>query len=578
MAKILTKENNLLALYPHIAKEWHPTKNEIKSPTKIFPGTNKKVWWVCSSCSREWQARVDSRTRSNKTRCGSCNKTKWRLSNDNNLEKLFPNLVKEWHPTKNGDLLPSKMTPFKKIKVWWLCKRGHEWQTILHSRTYNKSSCNECRFLENNNDLQSKSPDIAKEWHPTKNGTYTPSDFSYGSGKEIWWICEKGHSWLTPIHNRTSNKNGCPHCSRNTSRAQLYIYSELSTIFNKVFHRKNLKGLESDIYVEDLSLSIEYDGNYFHRNKLSKDIAKKKKMELNGYNTINIRVKPLEILGKNDIVLSEKILDYDLVLELLKHLLLLDFIDLESKDKISKYLSNSKPKNEKYYNKLLTYLPGPIPENSILYTHLHLISEWNNKRNKPLEPSNFSQGSSHVVWWICSKGHEWQAPIYRRTKKNPSGCVKCFHKSRQPSTENSILHTHEHLISEWNHERNKPLEPSNFSHGSSNVVWWICSKGHEWQAPIYRRTKKKPPGCPYCLNKKVGYGNDLQSKFPKISKEWHPTKNGDLKPNEFVPGSDKRIWWQCKKGHEWATRILKRTDVNNKGCKECYRMNKKNDT
>jgi hypothetical protein len=51
--------------------------------------------------------------------------------------------------------------------------------------------------------------------------------------------------------------------------------------------------------------------------------------------------------------------------------------------------------------------------------------------------------------------------------------------------------------------------------------------------------------CPYCLNKKASKENNLKFLFPKIAEEWHPTKNGNLKPENFVKGSGKKVWWKC---------------------------------
>ena len=57
--------------------------------------------------------------------------------------------------------------------------------------------------------------ELVKEWHPTKNGDLIPDNFTYGSGKKVWWKCSKGddHEWIVSINNRTSNKRKCPFCS-----------------------------------------------------------------------------------------------------------------------------------------------------------------------------------------------------------------------------------------------------------------------------------------------------------------------------------------------------------------------------
>lgn len=45
----------------------------------------------------------------------------------------------------------------------------------------------------------------------------------------------------------------------------------------------------------------------------------------------------------------------------------------------------------------------------------------------------------------------------------------------------------------------------------------------------------------------------------KLVDEWHPTKNGDLKPTDLAAGSEKKVWWQCSKGHEWEQVIANRS-------------------
>lgn len=47
----------------------------------------------------------------------------------------------------------------------------------------------------------------------------------------------------------------------------------------------------------------------------------------------------------------------------------------------------------------------------------------------------------------------------------------------------------------------------------------------------------------------------LSLKNPNLSLEWHPTLNGSLLPSMVTYGSVKKVWWQCKLGHEWEARI-----------------------
>ena len=123
------------------------------------------------------------------------------------------------------------------------------------------------------------------------------------------------------------------------------------------------------------------------------------------------------------------------------------------------------------------------------------------------------------------------------------------------------------------------MKPYEFVVGAAKKVWWQCSKDsrHEWEARIVDRHKGN--GCPVCNGKKVIEGvNDLKTFYPKVASEWHPTKNGNLKPINVTPGSRKKVWWQCSKNpnHEWPAFISNRCKTKNAtGCPHCYKESKK---
>lgn len=67
-------------------------------------------------------------------------------------------------------------------------------------------------FLKENS-LATKYPEIAKEWHPTKNGELTPSMFLCGSSYNAWWLCPVcGNEWRRQINSRVGQKTGCKKC------------------------------------------------------------------------------------------------------------------------------------------------------------------------------------------------------------------------------------------------------------------------------------------------------------------------------------------------------------------------------
>lgn len=206
------KETTLQAKFPEIAAEWHPTKNGSLAPQTVGAYSKKTVWWQCAK-GHEWSTEVISRT-ARPRGCPICS-GRQALAGYNDLAYLNPELATEWHPVKNGELTPQQVTAHSGKRVWWQCAEGHEWSTKVSDRSTNGNGCPICsgqKVLAGYNDLASIDPELAAEWHPTKNGNLTPQDVTARSGKKIWWICAKGHEWSTVIAHRSAG-SGCPYCS-----------------------------------------------------------------------------------------------------------------------------------------------------------------------------------------------------------------------------------------------------------------------------------------------------------------------------------------------------------------------------
>ena len=202
--------------FPDLVEEWHPTKNAGLTPFDVTEGSAQQVWWQCkTNPTHEWPAKVQYRTRG-KGKCPYCNN---RIpSETTSLAARYPNLAKQWHPTKNGDLTPDNVFPSSDEMVWWQCTKNatHVWQAKIKSRVSSKGNCKFC-ILEDFPKLPSLAehdPELAKEWHPTKNNDLTPDDVTAGSSKKVWWLCKNNpsHVWPAAVGNRTRGK-GCPICA-----------------------------------------------------------------------------------------------------------------------------------------------------------------------------------------------------------------------------------------------------------------------------------------------------------------------------------------------------------------------------
>ena len=130
------------------------------------------------------------------------------------LSKQFPYIAKQWHSEKNPSLNPTSVTPFSGKKVWWQCEKGHQWQASVANRTSRGSGCPYCarRLATPDNNLLVLNPELARQWHPKKNGELTPDGVTAGSGKAVWWLCGKGHEWKAKICYRNQG-TGCPYCA-----------------------------------------------------------------------------------------------------------------------------------------------------------------------------------------------------------------------------------------------------------------------------------------------------------------------------------------------------------------------------
>lgn len=130
---------------------------------------------------------------------------------------------------------------------------------------------------------------------------------------------------------------------------------------------------------------------------------------------------------------------------------------------------------------------------------------------------------------------------------------------------NSLSNLYPHLAQEFNHVLNG-ITPDKVAGQSNKKMWWTCPKGHNYQAPISRRSASGS-GCAYCANVKVLKGfNDLATAYPELAKQLDEDKSG-FTAYEVMGKSSKRAWWKCAEEHSWEAVISSR--ANGRGCPSC---------
>lgn len=258
-------ENRLSSNHPRLMEEWDFEKNEIR-PEEITYGSKKFVWWLCKECGYTWRACPNNRTNVD-SGCPACSGRV--VTDKNRLSILYPELCKEWHPTRNSGLTPDDVSYSSMKKVWWSCSEcAHEWRSVINTRIKGHG-CPACvgQVVSDKNRFSLLYPDTALDWHPTKNGSIKPTDVSFGSHKNIYWCCNTcGHEWQATVNSRTRG-NGCAVCSTGPiSRVSLRWVASLGLEgLVMEFYIKALK-VRVDAYDPETNTVYEFLGDYWHGN------------------------------------------------------------------------------------------------------------------------------------------------------------------------------------------------------------------------------------------------------------------------------------------------------------------------
>jgi len=68
-----------------------------------------------------------------------------------------------------------------------------------------------------------------------------------------------------------------------------------------------------------------------------------------------------------------------------------------------------------------------------------MVAQWHPTRNEPLDPLTLRVGSHRRVWWQCAQGHEWQAKVGSRTRRE-TGCPVCSVRRVSPTRNLAALY------------------------------------------------------------------------------------------------------------------------------------------
>lgn len=458
-----------------------------------------------------------------------------------------------WDYDKNT-LSPENLSPKSHKKVWIKCENGHNhsYQRTLsgldRSNNIECLYCSDKKILKGFNDLATTYPKSTKCWDYIKN-MITPHDVVKGSGKKVWWKCDKNHSYEKVIHLFVKSDNPCPYCN---NVKLLSGFNDLQTTYPELTkmwdYRKNNIPPEKIICNSNKKFfwvcnkNHSYEKSIYQMKRTNNSCPICNNLEiLEGYNDFaNNYPELLKLWNYNkNTVLPTSVLsnsDYNAWWICEK--------GHEYQQKI-KYKVNSKSIKCSICNK--KGKPIVTKDNNLAKSNPALLKNWDYKRNTIL-PEKLSPNSSFKVWWICDKNHHYKQSVLN--KKQGKKCPYCINRKIWKGY-NDLATTDPEIIKYWDYEQNVYL-PSEVSRGQNINIWWKCENGekHSYKQTINNKIYKNAT-CVYCSNKKVltGY-NDLSTTHPEIIKFWDYKKNKIL-PTEVTYGTDMKIYWVCKKGHSF---------------------------
>lgn len=458
---------------PDLIVEWDNEKNEYR-PDEIKPSSHYDANWICPDCGNRYSMKVYNRT--NGYGCNKCANKKISAARSApkkgaSLADLYPSIAEEWHPTLNGDVLPSAVAPHSSTKRWWLCPVcGEKWECTPASRVDQNTTCSNCN-------------------------TWRHTSFS-----------EKAVLYYLDMALEVVKEN-----QRNIIPS----------------HPKR----EIDIWIPEYSIAIEYDGGKWHKN-VSRDVEKDNQLVEAGIKVFRIRDNkcpnyngPAFVInryGDSDYTSLDKAIE-----ELFAALGIKDAVTIDTRadsqniylmcrnNGLKQTLASEFPKiaSEWDYN-----LNGDLTPDMVA-PHSKIEVWWTCPTcSKPYKSTVMNRTLGNVYHINCRECYALS--VSKRRRNAP---VKVSLAEKFPE-----------IAAEWDYEKNGDITPEDVAYSSHDVFNWICPRcGKRWAQQLDKRARTGKPLCGSCrisISRSTPKENEsFGDKYPELAKEWNAELNGGQK-------------------------------------------------
>ena len=296
---------------------------------------------------------------------------------NNYLKDKFPEIFAQIDVERTLQEYPgldiNKITCGSGLKIWFKCSRQHLFRCAVkdYLRTKKCPYCSNRKLLSGYNDLQTRFPEIAKDWDYEKNRPIKPSEVLPGSHKKFWFKCNKcGNSYESVLYSRKDH--ACPYCSNNKL---LPGFNDLET-WCKLNNR------------DDILNIWDYDKNFIDPSNINPHSHDKfwfKCRHGHSYKA-NLNNKTKKVPRGCPICANKQVLTG--------------------------------------YNDLETWVKNH-PD------YQFILDEWDYKKNT-LKPSEILPGTHKKIWFKCKNNHSFLQRLYSRTCSIPIFCPYCSIRHSAP--------------------------------------------------------------------------------------------------------------------------------------------------
>lgn len=186
----------------------------------------------------------------------------------------------------------------------------------------------------------------------------------------------------------------------------------------------------------------------------------------------------------------------------------------------------------------------------------YLLDEWDDGRNLPLTPQTITYGSKRAAWWRCANGHTWRAVLYTRTGgralsllHGAKGAARLQRSGVGPPGAGAAVGTTRKT--RRSSRRISAPEAGDPSGGGAKRG----TAGGRSSGPARRaaaaRSVPEDSSCPAKTTSRRSV-RSLQSSGTL-------RETGISARRDVLPGTEKKVWWICERGHHWRAAISMRT-------------------